>query len=191
MPQDFRPEDLPARVEAWKQVIQTQMHFNDLSVRSRQLGLTFVVATLGLSVVIVLQFPDAGLNSMGRFWHVSGFLTAACILAIMAVRTLDLGVYHRMLRGSVAFQQAADAKGLSQDLFGMPDGMTKYISAYSRSEGASFDDAGKVSMGSVRTAANKVSLFYWSTKGFLLAVTLLIFFLVEPSTGASGSGAEK
>lgn len=175
----FPSEEYPARVEAWKQVIQTQMHFNDLSVRSRQLGLTFVVAALGLSVAVVIQFPESGLYVMGKFIHLSAFLTAASALAVLAVRTLDLGVYHRMLRGSVYFQMAADKRGLSQNLFNMPSGMTEYISAYSRSEDAYFDDNGKVHQGKTKRAADKVSRFYTWVFVFLAAFTILIAIFVN------------
>lgn len=175
-----RPEvDLSARVDAWKQVIQTQMHFNDLSVRSRQLGLTFVVAALGLSVVMVTQFPESGLTLFGKLIHVSAFLTAASAFAVLAVRTLDLGVYHRMLRGSVAFQEAADMRGLAKEIFNMPCGMTEYISAYSRSENAKYNENGEVIIGKIRNAAMKVSVFYNYVFIFLGLFTVIIALFVN------------
>ncbi len=45
-------------VEIWKRAIETQMHFNEMSVKSRQLGLTFVAAALGLSVVLLSRKED-------------------------------------------------------------------------------------------------------------------------------------
>lgn len=33
-------------IEIWKQAVDTQKHFNDMCVKSRQLGLTFVAASL-------------------------------------------------------------------------------------------------------------------------------------------------
>jgi hypothetical protein len=32
-------------IEIWKQAVETQKHFNDMCVKSRQLGLTFVAAS--------------------------------------------------------------------------------------------------------------------------------------------------
>jgi hypothetical protein len=37
-------------IEVWKQAVDTQKHFNDMCVKSRQLGLTFVAASLALQL---------------------------------------------------------------------------------------------------------------------------------------------
>ncbi|WP_296765565.1 hypothetical protein [Sediminimonas sp.] len=33
-------------IQIWSRVVETQMHFNEMQVKSRQLGLTFVTAAL-------------------------------------------------------------------------------------------------------------------------------------------------
>ena len=38
-------------IEIWSKAVDTQMHFNEMCVKSRQLGLTFVAAALGVAVV--------------------------------------------------------------------------------------------------------------------------------------------
>ena len=42
-------------VEIWKQAVETQKHFNDMCVKSRQLGLTFVAASLGAAFYLFIR----------------------------------------------------------------------------------------------------------------------------------------
>lgn len=47
------PEQHDRYISIWSKVIDTQMHFNEMAVKSRQLGLTFVAAALGVAVVLL------------------------------------------------------------------------------------------------------------------------------------------
>ncbi len=47
-------------IEIWKQAVETQKHFNDMCVKSRQLGLTFVAASLGAAFYLFIRSPPAG-----------------------------------------------------------------------------------------------------------------------------------
>jgi histidinol phosphatase-like enzyme len=97
-------------VAIWAKAVDTQMHFNEMSVKSRQLGLTFVAAALGLAVFL---FSRSGSDAKFEFsasihgrpfqFHVAEFIILAAAAAVYAVKLLDLGVYHKMLRGAVAF----------------------------------------------------------------------------------------
>ena len=49
-------------IEIWTKAIDTQMHFNEMSVKSRQLGLTFVAAALGVAVVLVSRGKDFAIS---------------------------------------------------------------------------------------------------------------------------------
>src|SRR5260370_24416667 len=40
-------------VAVWAKTVETQMHFNEMSVKSRQFGLAFVAAALGLGIVLL------------------------------------------------------------------------------------------------------------------------------------------
>jgi hypothetical protein len=44
-------------VAIWAKAVDTQMHFNEMSVKSRQFGLGFVAAALGLGIVLLNQHP--------------------------------------------------------------------------------------------------------------------------------------
>lgn len=90
-------------VRIWEKAVDTQMHFNEMSVKSRQLGLTFVAGALGVAVLLLRSDQDFALAfeicNRTLHLHVTPLLIVAAALALMAVRTLDLGVYHKMLRG--------------------------------------------------------------------------------------------
>jgi L-ribulose-5-phosphate 3-epimerase UlaE len=36
-------------IRIWEKAVDTQMHFNEMSVKSRQLGFTFIAAALGIA----------------------------------------------------------------------------------------------------------------------------------------------
>src|SRR5690606_11370799 len=55
-------EDKDRYIEIWKKAVETQMHFNEMSVKSRQLGLTFVTASLGVAVVMIARGDDFALS---------------------------------------------------------------------------------------------------------------------------------
>jgi hypothetical protein len=44
-------------IDIWKQAVDTQKHFNDMCVKSRQLGLTFVAASLGAALYLFIRAP--------------------------------------------------------------------------------------------------------------------------------------
>src|ERR1700761_6956164 len=94
-------------IDIWKKTIETQMHFNEMSTKSRQLGLTLVVAALGLSAVLIGRGDDFSvlfrICSIDVRIHVVVLVLFASALGMYGVKTLDLGVYHQMLRGAVKF----------------------------------------------------------------------------------------
>ena len=42
-------------VSIWAKAVDTQMHFNEMCVKSRQFGLGFVAAALGLGIVLLVR----------------------------------------------------------------------------------------------------------------------------------------
>ena len=59
--QPANPPDVPPAdqqeiyVAIWSKAVDTQMHFNEMSVKSRQFGLTFVAAALGLGIALLVD----------------------------------------------------------------------------------------------------------------------------------------
>jgi hypothetical protein len=136
-------------IEIWKQSVETQKHFNDMCVKSRQLGLTFVAASLGAAFYLFIRSTPAGGEQGGAaaahlisaysfpvyghpvVLHVSLAIIGAAAAAVFAVRHLDLGVYHQMLRGAVTFGEDLEEKHIKQ-IVGLRKGMTQTISHFSR-----------------------------------------------------------
>jgi hypothetical protein len=88
-------------LEQWKTIVGIQMHFNDMIIRARTLGLTVVVAVYGAAVASIGQFPKQYLSILGRELHISiiGFLLGFILL--ISVFIIDRCYYYELLIGSV------------------------------------------------------------------------------------------
>jgi hypothetical protein len=182
------PDDRDRYIAIWSKAVDTQMHFNEMSVKSRQLGLTFVAAALGVGVVLLTRGDDfAFLVDVGfvRFQlHISVVLLLAALMALTAVRGLDLNVYHRMLRGAVTFGEDFEENYMKQ-IFSLEKGMTQAISQYSRYDDAGIRlEGGKYKYSGKRriTAEDKIRMFYRNTMGFLWLAALALFLLTNIGT---------
>jgi hypothetical protein len=159
-----------------------------MSVKSRQLGLTFVAAALGVGVVLLSRHDDFSVtvNLFGAsiLLHVSVLIILAAAGAVYGVRILDLSVYHRMLRGAVTFGEDFEENYMKQ-IFELEKGMTQTISHYSR-----FDDASCVSKnrkysysGEKRLSAEvKIRRFYRFVIISLLVSAFIIFAATSSRT---------
>ena len=162
------------------------MHFNDMSVKSRQLGLTFVVAVLGVAVVLFTRGNDfAFILDIDDFTvqiHVSVLLFLCACLALESVKVLDLNVYHKMLRGAVAFGEDFEEKYMKK-IFFLEKGMTQSISHFSRHDEAStkINSNGTYAyMGnSSLTAKSKIEQFYRRVRCVILIGALVLFFVTN------------
>jgi hypothetical protein len=142
------------------------MHFNEMSVKSRQLGLAFVAAALGVAVVLLGQGKAFELPVLILGWtlhlHVAPLIMLTAASAVWAVRRLDIGVYHMMLRGAVTFGEDLEARHLRK-LIGGEKGMTEAISHFSRYGDAKviLDENGYNYTGvKKRNALDKLKSFY-------------------------------
>ncbi len=110
--------------------------------------------------------------------HVSLVIILAAIAAVIAVRKLDLGVYHQMLRGAVTFGEDLEEKHI-RPLVGLRKGMTQSISHFSRNSDArtsAGDDGSYVYSGDNRkNAGEKLAGFYNIILGFLAVFGATIF----------------
>lgn len=169
-------------ISIWAKAVDTQMHFNEMSAKSRQLGLTFVAAALGVGVVLLGRGDDFAipfdLGVIKFQLHIAVLLILGAWLALVAVRELDINVYHKMLRGAVTFGEDFEQHYMKQ-IFKLDKGMTQAISHFSRHE-----DAGKKILpdgkyeytgSSQKTALDKIKKFYSRTALFLLIGAAVIF----------------
>lgn len=167
-------------VSIWAKAVDTQMHFNEMSVKSRQFGLGFVTAALGLGIVLLVRRQEFSIS----VYHFGGFDINATVLvvlaaafALFAVRTLDLNVYHKMLRGAVAFGEDFEENYMKQ-IFDLDKGMTQAISHFSRQEDAavvSIDKRYAYQGTSERNAFRKIRWFYRVAIGTLVASAIVLF----------------
>lgn len=182
------PEDHDSYIAIWSKAVDTQMHFNEMSVKSRQLGLTFVVAVLGVAVVLLSRGSDFSIafvvHGCAIQLHVSVMLFLCAFMALEAVKQLDLNVYHKMLRGAVAFGEDFEATYMKR-IFELEKGMTQSISHFSRYENASTEISASGShryIGSRPVSAEtKIRKFYRAAQGFTALVAIVLFFVTNSS----------
>ncbi|WP_046347435.1 hypothetical protein [Sphingomonas changbaiensis] len=171
------------KIAVWSKSIDTQMHFNEMATKSRQLGLAFVAAALGVGLVLLGQGEDFSLVVWGGWrLHVTVFIILAGVLALTAVRKLDLGVYHQMLRGAVAFGEDFEETHM-KPLLQQEKGLTQAISHFSRNSDASANGApgSKYGGSNFKTAGDKVGSFYTLASWVLIISALLLFAVTNAS----------
>ena len=172
-------------ISIWAKAVDTQMHFNEMSVKSRQLGLTFVTAALGIGIVLLTRgdafaFPIP-IAQIDFQLHVAVLLVLGAWLALIAVKGLDLNVYHKMLRGAVTFGEDFEQHYMKQ-IFELDKGMTQAISHFSRYEDAGhrLENEKYVYTGERRiTAEDKIRSFYRRTGRFLWIAALILLVLTN------------
>lgn len=180
-------EEKAQYISIWKKAVDTQMHFNEMSVKSRQLGLTFVAAALGLGIVLLsrgeaFSFPIE-LGPVKFQANIAVLLPIAALLALRAVKQLDLNVYHKMLRGAVTFGEDFESVYMKK-IFDLEMGMTQAISHFSRYSDASAarqSGSHKYSYsGSERLSAlDKISAFYRNAERFLWITAVILFAITN------------
>ncbi len=84
-------------IEAWKQTIAVQLHFNDLELRIRAFGLTTIGVILGL----------AGLDAAGT----NTLVLAAALVIWPAFFLMEILWYHPLLKAAVEHGQAIENLG--------------------------------------------------------------------------------
>jgi hypothetical protein len=169
-------------VAIWAKAVETQMHFNEMSVKSRQFGLAFVAASLGLGIVLLTRNEEFSMSIplFGGFdLNMTVIIAFAGAFALYAVMLLDLNVYHKMLRGAVTFNEDFE-RNYMKEIFSLQKGMTEAISHFSRYEDADIrlqDDGKYAYSGNIRKSAlTKIRKFYQVSIGMLCAVGVCLFF---------------
>ena len=175
-------EMLKMQKEIWAKAVDTQMHFNEMSVKSRQLGLSFVVGALALASILLgrqepffIPVPFTPYQT-----HVAGVIILIAAAGLWAVQRLDLKVYHQMLRGAVTFGNDLEKKVLRGDLMKTYRGMTEFITMYSRHRvDEKKDKDGNVvdyvpDEKSRENAETKLWKFYWTAIAALIAIGIVL-----------------
>ena len=180
------PDNQEKYISIWSKTVDTQMHFNDMSVKSRQFGLTFVVAVLGVAVVLFTRGNDFAfildIFDVTVQIHVSVLLFLCASIALEAVKILDLNVYHKMLRGAVAFGEDFEEQYMKK-IFNLEKGMTQSISHFTRHEDASTQENKNGTYtykgNSSVTAKSKIEQFYSRARKSIYIGALVLFVVTN------------
>lgn len=177
---DFSEENI---IKIWEKAVDTQMHFNEMSAKSRQLGLTFVAAALGVSVLLMSDSKDyhytINLFCLNLKIYISSIVIIGAAVGVFAVKMLDVNVYHKMLRGAVSFGEDFESKYIAPKLK-LSKGMTQAVSHFSRYEDAQVDKSSSpynYTGQKMKTAGDKVNRFYNLTIASLIFIFITMFII--------------
>lgn len=180
MDEKSKPE-LEELLELWKQGIETQMHFAELSIKMCQLGLTLAGATLALTVVVYRSNAEFSIEIPFTClaMPIATLLCLSAAIILFAAKTLDAGMYHTMLRGAVKFNDLLEVK--MDEHYGWSAGLTETISAYSRFKKPELTKfrSGTNSVWSgkkIRLAGARIETFYWICIGSLVLAAIGFLF---------------
>jgi hypothetical protein len=100
-----------APIDEWKTVIDAQMHFNEMFLRTRSIGSSVVLAAYGAAAVSVAQYPNDRL-SLPRLGcvHVGVVVMFFALLLLLSIFLLDYFYYYRLLIGAVERGEAIEAE---------------------------------------------------------------------------------
>ncbi len=161
----------------------TQMHFAELSIKMRQLGITLAGGTLAIAILLYKTDSDYvfKISNPSIEVPISSLLMIAAAAILSAAWIVDVGVYHKMLRGAVKFNELFERK--MEAFFDWDAGLTETISAYSRYKEPFLLDKrardGKIwsKVGKASDAGKRISWFYrLSVFALLFASGLLMYF---------------
>lgn len=120
--------------EVWKTAVETQMHFNDLMIKTRQLFLSVIAALLATSLYLAKE------NDVKFFiniqWigprHISFYLICLVILVLVCLWTAETKTLLPLLRGAVKFGEDIENTVITKKITNTQQGMTQLISLYSK-----------------------------------------------------------
>lgn len=90
------------RLEAWKQTIAVQQHFNDIELRIRNYAITLLGALFGVAAYAFKEHAP---------WVIVEGLLGASLILCYAFYFMDRHWYHRLLRGAVLHGQSIERQG--------------------------------------------------------------------------------
>jgi hypothetical protein len=172
-------EKLKLVVTIWQQSIDATKHFTDVSERTRRMGMTAAVGGIALAATLLTQFSSAKLTFIYDGYeygiHAAGPIVFASALVVYVTKLLDVGLYHRMTRGSVAFTQAIEQSPQFKTIIDTPRGLAGSISFHSRAKRAITDeDANPAKPTRKTTAEYKLRRFYNLSILALIIIGLLL-----------------
>jgi hypothetical protein len=95
--------------EVWKVALETQMHFNDLLIKSRTTVITVALAVVG-ATTIALKETNIFFKMCGWEFHVAAIVPLLGVFFLFGQFLIDYYYYFRLLIGAVGFTKELDEK---------------------------------------------------------------------------------
>ena len=96
--------------QAWAKTIDVQMHFNDISMKIRNLFISIISALLAFAGVVVVNFEDPYSTFYGIRIHSSLFVLIVAVSSTYLFYFVDRYWYHQLLVGSVKHALAIEQR---------------------------------------------------------------------------------
>lgn len=106
-------KDQVAAVQRWRTVIDTQMHFNDMLMRTRSAGVSIVIAVFGAAAVALAQYPDRLIVLPGTAIHCPAIVIAFGLSLLGTLFVLDYFYFYPMLLAVVRHGEEIEAESRS------------------------------------------------------------------------------
>ena len=106
-------KDQVAAVQRWRTVIDTQMHFNDMLMRTRATGVSIVIAVFGAAAVALAQYPDRLITMPGTTIHIAAAVITFGLMLLATLFVLDYFYFYRMLLAVVRHGEEIEAESRS------------------------------------------------------------------------------
>jgi hypothetical protein len=101
--------DQIALVNRWRAALDTQMHFNDMLLRTRAAGMSIVIAVFGGAALAVERFPEHVTLFRGVEVHLAAIVMFFGLLLLFSIFVLDYFYYYRMLLAAVERTEEIEA----------------------------------------------------------------------------------
>ena len=88
-------------IQQWKTVVDAQMHFNDMILRTRALGITVVIGVYGAAAALASRPPQAAVAITGKLTNVSSMIICLGLALLVSIFLLDYCYYYKLLLGVV------------------------------------------------------------------------------------------
>ena len=88
-------------IQQWKTVVDAQMHFNDMILRTRALGITVVIGVYGAAAALANRPPQLTVEITGRHPNASSLIICLGLALLVSVFLLDYCYYYKLLLGAV------------------------------------------------------------------------------------------
>jgi len=107
-------KDQVAAVQRWRTVIDTQMHFNDMLMRTRTAGVSIVITVFGAAAVALAQYPDRLIIMPGTTIHIAAVVITFGLTLLATLFVLDYFYFYRMLIAVVQHGEEIEAESRLQ-----------------------------------------------------------------------------